>query len=79
MQQSQELPIASNEKINDPIVILVDQILHQKQQDPTADTTALEAQIDLLVYRLYGLSWAEVKLVDPEFEMSEEEYEAVEV
>jgi hypothetical protein len=39
----------------------------------------LEAQIDLLVYRLYGLSWSEVKLVDPEFGMGEEEYEAVEI
>ena len=45
----------------------------------TQSTTELEAQIDLLVYRLYGLSWAEVKLVDPAFGMSEEEYEAVEV
>ena len=34
----------------------------------------LEAEIDLLVYKLYGLSWAEVKIVDPEFGMSEEAY-----
>ena len=32
------------------------------------------AEIDLLVYKLYGLSWAEVKIVDPEFGMSEEAY-----
>ncbi|MEQ8703877.1 MAG: hypothetical protein RIC19_08145 [Phaeodactylibacter sp.] len=41
--------------------------------------TAFKAQIDLLVYRLYGLSWAEVKLRDPAFGMGEVEYEAVEV
>ncbi|MCB0596575.1 MAG: Eco57I restriction-modification methylase domain-containing protein [Lewinellaceae bacterium] len=39
-----------------------------------SDTTPLEAEIDLLVYKLYGLSWAEVKIVDPEFGMSEEAY-----
>jgi hypothetical protein len=43
------------------------------------NTTALQADTDLLVYHLYGLSWAEVKLVDPEFGMGEAEYEAVEV
>jgi len=37
-----------------------------------------KAQIALLLSRLYQLSWAEVKLVDPEFGMGEEEYEAVE-
>jgi hypothetical protein len=41
--------------------------------------TAFKAQIALLVSRLYKLSWAEAKLVDPAFGMGEAEYEAVEV
>jgi len=41
------------------------------------DTTALEQQIDTLVYKLYNLTWEEVQVVDPEFGMSEEEYEGV--
>jgi len=57
---------------------LVNNILREKSADQT-DTTDLEAEIDLLVYRLYGLSWAEVKLVDPDFGMREAAYEAVEI
>jgi hypothetical protein len=34
--------------------------------------------IDTLVYKHYNLTWEEVQVVDPEFGMSEEEYEAVE-
>ncbi|MBC6994359.1 hypothetical protein QWY85_01385 [Neolewinella lacunae] len=45
------------------------QILTQKQSDPVADTSMLEAEIDVLVYRLYGLTNAEVLLVDGEFGM----------
>ncbi len=33
-----------------------------------------EKEIDLMVHKLYELSWDEVKIVDPEFGMSEEEY-----
>ncbi len=57
---------------------LVDQILTAKQEDPSADTTALEREIDVLVYRLYGLSYEEVKVVDEDFWMGEDEYERVE-
>jgi len=39
------------------------------------DTTGLEREIDLMVYRLYGLSYEEVKVIDPEFWLSREEYE----
>ena len=63
---------------NQTITSLVEKIMEVKQS-PTASTLSLEAEIDLLVYKLYGLSWAEVKIVDPEFEMSEEAYEAVQV
>lgn len=52
----------------------VRQILAQKQSDPAADTTTLEDKIDLLLYQHYGLSYAEVLLVDEEFELSEKEY-----
>lgn len=61
------------------IVKLVDKILTAKQSNPHADTTALEQQIDNLVYRLYDLTYAEVKVIDPEFGLSEEEYERIKV
>lgn len=53
---------------------LVKKILDAKTKD--TDTTALEAQIDHLVYKLYGLTYGEVRLVDPEFGMGEEAYAA---
>lgn len=43
---------------------LVDQILSVKQNDPTADTSALEAEIDKIVYELYGLTDDEIKIVE---------------
>ena len=47
-----------------PFIRLVDRILHAKTADPTADTRAEEAEIDRLVYALYGLTPAEVAAVE---------------
>lgn len=57
------------------IIALVDKILAAKKADPRADTSAWEAEIDLLVYKLYGLSYDEVLVVDPETGITREEYE----
>lgn len=54
---------------------LVDRILKQKQSNPSADTSALEYEIDRLVYQLYGLTYDEVLIVDPETPITREEYE----
>ncbi|HHT9106915.1 MAG TPA: hypothetical protein ACFYD7_13745 [Candidatus Wujingus californicus] len=64
---------------NYPFITLVDQILTAKQKDPQTDTSALESQIDVMIYKLYGLTYEEVKIIEPEFTMSAVEYEAVEV
>jgi adenine-specific DNA-methyltransferase len=42
----------------------VQRVLLQKRQNPTADTSALEAEIDQMVYRLYGLTEEEIKIVE---------------
>ena len=55
----------------------VDQVLIKKENDE--DTAAEEREIDVMVYKLYELTYDEVKIVDPEFWMSEEEYEVFEV
>lgn len=47
----------------------VDEIISLKAIN--ADTTSLEQQIDHLVYRLYDLSYEEVKVIDPDFGLSE--------
>ena len=41
-----------------------DCILFAKASDPTADTFALEAKVDALVYRLYGLTDEEIAIVE---------------
>lgn len=43
---------------------LVEEILRKKTQDPTADTTDLENQIDQLVYQLYDLTEEEIKIIE---------------
>ncbi|NCR40871.1 MAG: N-6 DNA methylase [Microcystis aeruginosa W13-11] len=67
--------VVANNTINCKyIVFLVDKILTAKKDDPTADTSELEKQIDHLVYKLYQLTYNEVKIIDPEFELTEQEY-----
>ncbi|MCS1408506.1 MAG: hypothetical protein M2R45_01682 [Verrucomicrobia subdivision 3 bacterium] len=43
---------------------LLDRILAAKAKDPNADITALEAEIDSLVYQLYGLTSKEIEIVE---------------
>jgi hypothetical protein len=43
---------------------IVQNILTLKQHQPSADTTALEQQIDQLVYQLYELTEEEIKLIE---------------
>jgi len=58
-----------------PFIKIADQILTHKSEGK--DTTALEQEIDNLVYKLYELSYDEVKVIDPEFGLTEQEYEAI--
>ena len=52
-----------NSSHEEAIVKLVDRILAAKQRDAEADTSALEREIDELVYALYGLTPEEKALV----------------
>ncbi|OCR00266.1 hypothetical protein BCD67_25000 [Oscillatoriales cyanobacterium USR001] len=58
-------------------IALVDKILILKSEGK--DTTILEQQIDNLVYKLYELTYQEVKIIDPEFALTEPEYDAIKV
>lgn len=69
-QYLEQIPIVKTNLLEEK----VNQVLSLKKQDPTADTSSLEAEIDLMVYKLYGLIWEEVKIVDPDFALSKEEY-----
>ena len=55
-------------------ISIVDQILAAKKGNMFEDTSALESEIDLLVYHLYGLTYDDVLIVDPETPITKEEY-----
>jgi type II restriction/modification system DNA methylase subunit YeeA len=62
------IPIPPITPQNQPLVSqiesLVNQILGIKQSNPDADVSSLESQIDNLVYKLYGLTGEEKKIVE---------------
>lgn len=59
------IPIPSaNITRQQPIIDLVDKILKAKKENPSADTSALESEIDRLVYQLYGLTDEEIAIIE---------------
>ena len=57
------IPLPSDQQ-KELIETFVNQILLAKKSDPVADTSALEAEIDRLVYELYGLTEEEIRIVE---------------
>ena len=57
------IPAVAIEK-QKPVKRLVERILSAKQRDAGADVSALEREIDHLVYKLYGLTKEEIKIVE---------------
>ncbi|CAM3930109.1 hypothetical protein FLCU109888_09510 [Flavobacterium cucumis] len=53
-----------NEKLMLIFTDKVDQILSLKKDNPEADTSDLEREIDFMVYELYGLSEEEISIVE---------------
>ena len=47
-----------------PIIVLVNKILSAKKKNPQSDTGVWERQIDKVVYKLYGLTAAEIAAVE---------------
>jgi type I restriction-modification system DNA methylase subunit len=59
-----KMPIPKADKDRQrPVIQLVGKILAAKQREAEADTSALEREIDELVYALYGLTPAEIKSI----------------
>ena len=58
------------------IVNLVDLIIIDKERNKTVSTKKKEDKIDHLVYRLYGLTYDEVLIIDPQTPITREEYES---
>ena len=58
------IKVISTEK-QEHFIKFVDNIIEEKKQNPLADTTDLENQIDQLVYQLYDLTEEEIQIVEP--------------
>jgi len=72
------------EKLPIPIIPITDQLIFIKIVDKILSfkselkaTDALEQEIDNLVYKLYELTYEEVKVIEPEFSLSKIAYEAL--
>ncbi|MEB3151270.1 MAG: Eco57I restriction-modification methylase domain-containing protein, partial [Sphaerospermopsis sp.] len=60
-----EFPIPNPTDTQDACVTrMVDKILEIKRQNPKADTTKLEREIDERVYKLYGLTEQEIQIIE---------------
>ena len=57
------IPKLLNDK-QKPIINLVDKIITTKKANPEADTSALENEIDQLVYELYDITDEEIKIIE---------------
>ena len=60
-----------------PFIDRVEKIISLKKKNH--DTTSLEKEIDVLVYKLYELTYEEVKIIDRDFWLSETEYKKVKI
>ena len=72
MKMLKQIPIPTTSNVQS-IVNIVDSILEKKRR--SEDTSELEQKIDLLIYHLYGLTYDEVLIIDPETSITREEYE----
>lgn len=60
-----KLPITiPDEKTNKELERLASTIINAKCSNPSTDTSALESEIDRLVYQLYGLTEEEITVIE---------------
>lgn len=72
-QPLSEIPIKNVEMgIQFSISNFVDSIIYLKSDNK--DSSYLEKKLDIIFYKIYNLSYNEVKIIDSNFELSEDEY-----
>ena len=59
-----QIPIKSIGEIDKQIIQRVERILQSKRTAPETDTSAEEAEIDSLVYQLYGLDLPDIAIIE---------------
>ena len=75
--QLDSIPIKFNKNIQNEIVESVEQIITKKNKGE--DTSLFEQQIDYKVFRLYGLTFNEVEVIDDKFNLTEVEYNNIKI
>lgn len=67
LAELREIPIPIVTRSNQRVIIeMVEKVLATKTKKPEADTSKIENEIDKLVYKLYGLTQEEIKIVEGE-------------
>ena len=68
IEDLKHFPYPEIDSLNQPLVSMIDdivkKILTTKKTEHSSDTTSLEAEIDRLIYELYGLTEEEIKIVE---------------
>lgn len=77
VQDIKDFPIPDiPERIQETITTKVTDIMQQNQLDSQSDVSAIEKDIDEIVYHLYDLTYDEVRIVDPETPITREQYKS---
>ncbi len=64
-----QIPIkTANKSMQNKIILIVKNIMKQKEVNKNADTSKLETQLDKIVYKLYGLSKSEISEIEKFYE-----------
>ncbi len=61
---SDEVRKKASSDVQNSIVKIVNEIIALKKSNPNHDTSLLERQIDTVVYDIYGLTDAEIKIIE---------------
>lgn len=65
----------ANSKVKTELENLAMSAFAKKKDDVNARITSIESRIDILVHHLYGLTYDEILVVDPQTTITREEYE----
>ena len=69
------MPVPERAEIESDIINKVKYVITIKSENKFSDTSGIEEELDSLVYRLYGLTYDEVLVIDPNTSITREEYE----
>ena len=64
--------IIPSDSLQEKVGGLVNSVLNNYKKN--ADTKKEEALIDILIYRIYKITYEEIKIIEPEFNLTKEEY-----